>query len=110
DRDCGDRTVRGQFPGETGNGGAAGADCLAAGSGPGYPGCFRMVRTWRGNAKGGRNLCVPAGGIWGAALGSAHVIPVCVANIPTRATFRRVGVDRIRELRGVSSSIDDGRA
>ena len=83
---------------------------MAAGSGPSYPGCFRMVRAWRGNAKGWRNLCVPPGGIWAAALGPIDVVPVCVANIPTRATFRRVGVNRIRELRGVSSSIDDGRA
>src|SRR6267378_187208 len=101
DRDRGDRAVRGQFPGDSGDGRAASAHCVAGGSAPGNAGCLRVVRARRRNAESRRHVRLSARGLRSGALGPADVLLIRVANAGAGAAFRGFGLDRFRKICGI---------
>src|SRR6266702_4244594 len=93
DRNRVDRTVRGQLPGDSVDGWAAGFDRVAGGGAVGNAGCFCMVGAGRGNAESGRHVCFPARGVWPGTVGPVDVVLVRVANAGPGASFGGVGFD-----------------
>src|SRR6267154_683878 len=98
DRDRGDRPVRGQFAGDTGDGRAASAHRVAGRCAPGDAGCLCMVRAGRGDAESRRNIRLSQRSLRSGAVGPVDVLFVRVANVGTSAAFRGVGVDWLRKV------------
>ena len=102
DRDRGHRPVRGEFPGDSGDGRAAGFDRLAGRGPAGNAGCFCVVRAGRGDAKSRGHVRLSAGGLRSGTVGPADVVSICVADLRASSALGGLGFDRICAIRGVS--------
>src|SRR5204862_7290309 len=95
---------RGELAGDQGDGRAAGDDRVAGGRGDCDAGRVRLERTGRGDAESRRDVYFSARGVRAEQVGTADVVPVCVANVYSGATFGGVGFDWICALRELLTS------